>query len=785
MKTSVKRLLVGCALVAIVLITSAIVHRMAEGMEYITDFQYLTSFEMTEHHEIIWFWTYDSVFGRVHSNDYIGLKYSPQFFGNVSTSQTRFLYSSPQNIYFGGDTLFGAPIRLFPRTANKLREQAEHWIDTDDRRLMTWIKLQGEDGIDIYQWPPGIPWQDSLVDHLDPLDNEAIFVDGQVRLEGVVTGVLTIGSSGDMWLMDNVRYDGANEYNGSFDEDEMENMLGLISEQNIIVGCTIENGKSEDGINDGWRNGSRPMEIDKHSIIINAALVALGESFTFENQNDDWAVGFEYVGPTPDERGIIHLKGAVIQYRRGYVHRSNHFGTGYGRDYHYDFRFDQQQRPPYMPELSLQYIPGTGNRLYLKGDGIKYEVHGLYGDAEGYDKIFAEPGTQVTFFHNEGLTCRKELRLNGSQDSVVFLRDSAEAYPDAEPLKCEGDWANWAQVVMFYTRLGVGVPLVTNADTIDLDGCRLEGGLTINYGTNYLRLQNCYIGGDLSLNQIPTIDIQNCTFPGRLAIDSRSISARLTISRSRISGGLEVDMRYNEHTLDHLVVEGGARLTGAFAHYNITNCDFVGSDGAGLGVGMNVSVFAVNCIFTGNHIGVLRDNLASEVRLTYGDCWDNDSADYIGVEPGEGSFSTDPKFVAVDAGDYHLEWDSPCIDAGDPDSPRDPDGTIADIGAFYFQQNAVVGSDFIPYPSSLILYPASPNPFNRSVTLRYSVPTAGLVSVEVYDLQGRMVYVDWQMSDGGENRLKLDGRAFSGAGIYFVRLSSGADSRTVKVVKLP
>jgi len=44
---------------------------------------------------------------------------------------------------------------------------------------------------------------------------------------------------------------------------------------------------------------------------------------------------------------------------------------------------------------------------------------------------------------------------------------------------------------------------------------------------------------------------------------------------------------------------------------------------------------------------------------------------------------------------------------------------------------------------------------------------------------------DWQMSDGGESRLKLDGCAFSGAGIYFVRLSSGAESRTVKVVKLP
>jgi hypothetical protein len=46
-----------------------------------------------------------------------------------------------------------------------------------------------------------------------------------------------------------------------------------------------------------------------------------------------------------------------------------------------------------------------------------------------------------------------------------------------------------------------------------------------------------------------------------------------------------------------------------------------------------------------------------------------------------------PLFLDAVNGDYHLTDNSPCIDAGDPASPLDPDGTIADMGAFYFDQS--------------------------------------------------------------------------------------------------
>ncbi len=50
--------------------------------------------------------------------------------------------------------------------------------------------------------------------------------------------------------------------------------------------------------------------------------------------------------------------------------------------------------------------------------------------------------------------------------------------------------------------------------------------------------------------------------------------------------------------------------------------------------------------------------------------------------PGIGNFSLDPKYFAESVADYHLQSGSPCIDAGNPSSPLDPDGSLADSGAF-------------------------------------------------------------------------------------------------------
>jgi len=53
------------------------------------------------------------------------------------------------------------------------------------------------------------------------------------------------------------------------------------------------------------------------------------------------------------------------------------------------------------------------------------------------------------------------------------------------------------------------------------------------------------------------------------------------------------------------------------------------------------------------------------------------------------NIDADPLFVDPENGDFHLTEDSPCIDTGDLESDPDPDGTRADMGAFYFHQRDI------------------------------------------------------------------------------------------------
>jgi len=56
--------------------------------------------------------------------------------------------------------------------------------------------------------------------------------------------------------------------------------------------------------------------------------------------------------------------------------------------------------------------------------------------------------------------------------------------------------------------------------------------------------------------------------------------------------------------------------------------------------------------------------------------------------PGTGNINLDPGFANPAALDYHIGYNSPCVDAGGPVLAPDPDGSIADIGAHIYPHRA-------------------------------------------------------------------------------------------------
>ena len=147
-----------------------------------------------------------------------------------------------------------------------------------------------------------------------------------------------------------------------------------------------------------------------------------------------------------------------------------------------------------------------------------------------------------------------------------------------------------------------------------------------------------------------------------------------------------------------------------------------------------------------------------------------------------------PQFVAPAARDYHLQATSPCIDAGDPDSPADPDGTIADIGALYFDQGTTAVSDHAGTTVSYLMG-SRPAPMTSSTAILYRLPAAGTVKLTIYDIRGRAVrtLVDAAQASGVHD-VTFDGRDDQGralpSGMYLYHLTTRGHEESRKLTIL-
>jgi len=124
----------------------------------------------------------------------------------------------------------------------------------------------------------------------------------------------------------------------------------------------------------------------------------------------------------------------------------------------------------------------------------------------------------------------------------------------------------------------------------------------------------------------------------------------------------------------------------------------------------------------------------------------------------------------------------------DPDCLNPVNITCSAAGDISFEDEDLLGGELnVGIPSAVALEGNYPNPFNPSTTIRYGIPTDGLVSLKIYNTLGQEVVtlVDG-FQNAGYHSATWNGRNASGntvsSGIYLYRLVAGDVVKTARMI---
>jgi len=226
-----------------------------------------------------------------------------------------------------------------------------------------------------------------------------------------------------------------------------------------------------------------------------------------------------------------------------------------------------------------------------------------------------------------------------------------------------------------------GSQLISDNDIMSNSTGANGGGIYIPNGDSPIVRQNRIIGNQAGLSGLGAGGGIYC-MNTNVTIDGNFIQNNIADDRG---GGMYVHAS-SAPISNNLIVRNSATLLGGGIYLSSSSVDITRNT-----IVNNISAF------TGG--GVICDN--SSPRLVDSILWGNapdqitDCPDQIngfgitftdvqGGWPGNGNIDVDPLFLDAPNDDYHLQESSPCINAGDPDSAPDLDGTRADMGALPF-----------------------------------------------------------------------------------------------------
>jgi predicted outer membrane repeat protein len=252
---------------------------------------------------------------------------------------------------------------------------------------------------------------------------------------------------------------------------------------------------------------------------------------------------------------------------------------------------------------------------------------------------------------------------------------------------------------------------------VQITGCRFENNAALTGGAilisqwydNNIRISDCTFlnntaelkGGAIAAYEMPnpaSLIIENCTFAENTAYGMNNDLGGGAIWASNLP---DFTISYCCFYDNSAYVGSAINLAPTWGNCNLDldHCTFRSQEIFGIG-SSNTILDVSNCIFTDAEYAIANH---TNITLTvlYSDFHNND----VDIQHPPAGFGVldrvnyngdscdcyydifmDPMFVDTVNNNYHLTENSPCIDAGDPLFAYDPDSTITDMGAYYFEQ---------------------------------------------------------------------------------------------------
>ncbi len=718
-----------------------------------TDYAYISGTEITLNGDTL-DWTGSAFYGPFHFNSVFKAD-AAIFTDPVFCAQPRFNVGGQ---YLNGLT-FNADSIAFPDTLHRVREIASmsgNYFSNHGGRWQSRINVHN--GCFLFeQWESGAPYDStSLVDHMAISygSNVCVFIEGDLQIASrlhnpvPINGQMSIGCSGKMKLMDDVLIDPyTNEDFPYVIPEDTYSRLALLAEGDILIGNTNANGRGN-GFHMG--NGSH----DRAHIVITASLITLGQ-FTIEDQNnpDDAYIWCDPNGPHPDvtdERGTIFLRGSLAQRQRGKLHNSNCGGTGYDLDFYYD------ERMATYPPNGIPIIGPEEEQIVIRDvctwqDTTIHVTQPIYL----YAPLTLGPGT--TIYANLGerplFQFWNRLFVNGEAENPVTIvfTDSGEhpstlVYNNGE-IQFWDEWNyyadnEWSGLHVYADRLLFNVP-------ISLTDSKL-------------------VADHIELNSVSEEDLEH-TITNSILIADTILCTTQTNRFVDFESNLVIGSLFNKFS-------------------TIDRCTFIDPGNARCAITNDQDRYVTvrSCFFQGYEAALVRGSGGQLDYCAY-DQFPNGYPFWNPMEVGENILANvDPMFVEPDSMNYYLLPGSPLIDAGSPDSPRDPDRSIADIGAYWCDPTDVPDdlTRTESLPTAFRIASVYPNPFNPVTEVSLALPRSGDVRVELVDILGRSVAV---VHDGlmlaGMQTMTINGASLA-SGTYFLRVRFERETLTQKIVLL-